>query len=100
MRTADARAVRADAVLRSPSPRGPNARHRQAIANTLCWADEAAQRGDPVGALMWIEVIRAMGDELPDAYERKRGQWELALRRAQVTPPAEADRSASRETAS
>lgn len=49
---------------------------------------------------MWIEVIRAMGDELPDAYERKRGQWELALRRAQVTPPAEADRAASRETAS
>ena len=97
MGTADAGTSRPDQARRSPSPRASDTRHSQAVANTLRWADEAAERGDPIGALKWIEVIRAIGDKLPDAYERKRTQWKLAVRQAQATAPTHSDGARSRD---
>ena len=41
--------------------------------------------------------IRAIGDQLPDAYERKRRQWTLALREARWATPGEASETADRE---
>ena len=39
----------------------------------------------------------AIGDQLPDAYERKRRQWTLALREARWATPGEASETADRE---
>jgi len=99
MGTADAATPSPDAARRSLSPPASDARHRQAVANTLRWADEAAERGDPADALMWVGVIRAIGDELPAAYERKCTQWKLALSQAQATAPALTERPAGPKTA-
>ena len=55
------------------------ARHAVAVARTLQWADEAAERGDHSDALAWLHVIEAIGDELPETYQTKRHAWLLAF---------------------
>ena len=42
------------------------AKHPVAVARSLQWADQAAQRGDHSDALAWLHVIEAIGDELPE----------------------------------
>lgn len=50
-------------------------KHAQAVANSLCMADEAAERGDYHDALSWLNAVRATGDRLPDEYQRKHVAW-------------------------
>lgn len=53
--------------------------HRVAVANTLGWAEESAARGDYVNALAWLNVLDAIRETLPEAYEIKRLGWRRAL---------------------
>jgi hypothetical protein len=55
------------------------AKHLAAVARSLRWADESAQRGDHLEAVTWLEMVEAIGDELPEAYEIRRDAWLLAL---------------------
>jgi hypothetical protein len=50
-------------------------RHQAAVARTLHWADEAAERGDHDDAVAWLDTLEAIGDELPEAYEIRRESW-------------------------
>lgn len=54
-------------------------RHARAVAQTLGWADEAAARGDHVGALAWLRTLEIIGHELSEAYQAKRQSWRLAV---------------------
>jgi len=56
------------------------ARHEQAVAQTLEWADEAAARGDHADALAWLNTVEAVGDGLSPDYESRRAQWRTVLR--------------------
>ena|SRR5579884_2861124 len=56
------------------------ARHLAAVARTLQWADESAERGDYFDALAWLYTVEAIGDELPEAYEIRRDSWSAQLR--------------------
>jgi hypothetical protein len=58
---------------------GPDDKHRDAVRNTLNWADEAAARGDYEGAIAWLDTITAIGDPLPSAYDTKRAAWKAAV---------------------
>jgi hypothetical protein len=55
-------------------------RRLAAVAQTLRWADEAAEHGDHVGAVAWLNVVEAIGEELPRVYETRRHAWVLAIR--------------------
>ena len=65
----------ADLDPRDDSDRG----HAAAIARSLRWADEAAERADWTDALGWVDAVEACGDELPDEFSAKRDAWLLAL---------------------
>ena len=54
------------------------ARHEQAVARTLEWADAAAERGQHATALEWLQTLEAIGDELSSEYQRKRHRWRQA----------------------
>lgn len=54
-------------------------KHRRAITNTLSWADESAADGRYADAIAWLDVITAIGDELPDPYPAKRAAWQSAI---------------------
>ena len=60
-------------------------RHLAAVARTLQWADEFAGRGDYFGAVAWLEMLEAIGDELPEVYEIRRGSWSAQLRASRAT---------------
>lgn len=81
--------------MTDPRPRATAGRvldqHRQAVMNTLSWADEAAASGDFTGAIAWLDVITAIGDELPPPYPARRASWQAAMRTDQTR------REASRE---
>jgi hypothetical protein len=53
--------------------------HRTAVANTLTWTEESAARGDYVNALAGLNVLDAIRETLPEAYEIKRLDWRRAL---------------------
>ena len=57
------------------------AKHLVAVARTLQWADEAAERGDHFDALAWLETLEAIGDQLPEVYESRRGSWSAQIAR-------------------
>ena len=59
------------------------AKHLAAVANTLQWADEAAERGDHFDAVAWLETLEAIGDQLPEVYESRRGSWSAQIARTQ-----------------
>jgi hypothetical protein len=54
---------------------GRETRHQAAVANTLQWADEAAERGDHGNAVAWLDTLEAIGDELPEVYAIRRASW-------------------------
>jgi hypothetical protein len=55
------------------------ANHAAIIARTLGWADEAAARLDYVQAVRWVETVRGLGHDLPDAYGAKHETWLNAI---------------------
>jgi hypothetical protein len=61
------------------------AKHLAAVARTLQWADEAAERGDHFDAVAWLETLDAIGDQVPDVYESRRGSWSAQIARTQAT---------------
>ncbi len=61
------------------------AKHLAAVARTLQWADEAAERGDYFDAVLWLETLEAIGDQLPEVYASRRGSWSAQIARARVT---------------
>jgi hypothetical protein len=54
-------------------------RHLAAVARTFGWAEEAAARGDYAEALSWVQVVQAIGDQIPIEYQTKRRAWFSAL---------------------
>jgi hypothetical protein len=59
-------------------------RHLAAVARTLQWADESAERGDPLDAIAWLKTLEAIGDKLPEVYEIRRDSWRAQLRRTRT----------------
>ena len=41
------------------------AQHQAAVRQSLGWADAAARAGDHADALHWLDVVEAVGHELP-----------------------------------
>ncbi len=68
-------------------------RHLGAVASSLGWAQESADRGDYADALEWIAVLEAIGEEIPDGYQTKRQAWGRALRRADQKATSVTDES-------
>ena len=60
-------------------------RHLAAVATTLQWADESADREDYFDAVAWLETLEAIGDEFPEVYEIRRRSWSAQLRASRVT---------------
>jgi hypothetical protein len=56
-------------------------RHLVAVARSLGWAQESAERGDYADALQWIQTVEAIGELLPPSYHAKREAWRSALAR-------------------
>lgn len=54
-------------------------RHRKAVMTTLSWADRAAAAGQYADAIAWLDVVTAIGDELPGPYPARRAAWQAAL---------------------
>lgn len=59
--------------------RGTHDRHLAAVARSLGWAQESAERGDYADALAWIRTVEAIGEQLPPSYQTKRRAWHSAL---------------------
>ena len=60
------------------------ARHLAAVARTLQWADESADRGDLREAIAWLGTLEAIGDEVPGVYEFRRDCWSAELARSRA----------------
>jgi hypothetical protein len=67
-------------------------RHRVAVANTLGWAQEAAQRGHYADALEWLRTVEAIGDQLPPGYQTQRQAWRSTLAENVATQKRRDDR--------
>jgi hypothetical protein len=82
-RHAAAGSCRSAAGLLVPVARGAQVsahdRHKAAVARSLGWAEEAAARGDYAEALSWVQVVQAIGDQIPIEYQTKRRAWLSAL---------------------
>ena len=50
-------------------------RHEAAVARSLAYADAAAQSGDLLEALAWLEVLDRLGDDVPKQYQIKQRAW-------------------------
>lgn len=59
-------------------------RHLAAVARSLGWAQESAERGDYADALEWIQAVEAIGEQLPPGYQTKRRAWNSALAESQA----------------
>lgn len=66
---------------RTTTATGPAEKHRRAVSNTLGWADASAASGDYLDAIAWLDMLTAIGDELPIDYRIKRAAWRNALQR-------------------
>ena len=60
------------------------AKHLAAVARTLRWADESAERGDHFDAIAWLGMLEAIGDELPAVYGIRRDSWSAQLARTRT----------------
>jgi hypothetical protein len=61
------------------------AKHVAAVARTLQWADESAERGDLFDAIAWLGTVEAIGDKLPEVYEIRRDSWSAQVARTGAT---------------
>ena len=68
-----------DTSLSSNQPGQAHDRHQAAVARTLGWADDAAERRDFRDALAWLRTLEAIGETLPAPYQRKREAWTRAV---------------------
>jgi hypothetical protein len=75
------------------------ARHDRAVARTLEWADQAAERGQHATALEWLQTVEAIGDELSGEYQSKRNRWRRALMADRAAHPAGSARRPMRQAA-
>jgi hypothetical protein len=72
-----------------------DARHLAAVARTLQWADESADRGDLFEAIAWLGTLEAIGDEVPGVYEFRRDSWSAELARASEDSAARREQRAA-----
>jgi hypothetical protein len=56
-------------------------REERARAETLGWAQEAADRGDLSEAIDWVYVAELTHGPLPEAWDRTRSVWTRVLER-------------------
>jgi hypothetical protein len=61
-------------------------RHLAAVARSLGWAQEAAERGDYADALGWIRAVEATGAQLSPANHVQRLEWSSALANLPARP--------------
>jgi hypothetical protein len=61
----------------SMTPRGRRERHERAVANTLCWAQEAAADEAFGDALEWLHVVELVDGALTPDWERTQASWRL-----------------------
>ena len=64
------------------------AKHLAAVARTLQWADECADRGDLLDAIAWLGTLEAIGDEVPEVYAFRRDSWSAELARTRAKAAA------------
>ena len=63
----------------STTPRSRQERHERAVANTLCWAQEAAADEAFSDALEWLRVIELVDGALTPGWERTQASWRLRV---------------------
>jgi len=61
----------------STTPRSRQERHERAVANTLCWAQEAAAHDAFGDALEWLHVVELVDGALTPGWERTQASWRL-----------------------
>ena len=61
----------------SMTPRSRQERHERAVANTLCWAQEAAAHEAFSDALEWLDVVELVDGALTPRWERTQAAWRL-----------------------
>ena len=59
----------------STTPRSRQERHERAVANTLCWAQEAAAHEAFSDALEWLHVVELVDGALTPGWERTQASW-------------------------
>ena len=59
------------------TPRSRQERHERAVANTLCWAQEAAAHEAFRDALEWLQVVELVDGALTPAWARTQAAWRL-----------------------
>ena len=64
---------------RSEACVAPSDRHRAAVRSSFGWAQNSADRGDYADALGWIDVLEAIGEDIPSDYQAKRRDWDRQL---------------------
>jgi hypothetical protein len=57
--------------------RGRQERHERAVANTLCWAREAAAHEAFNDALEWLHVVELVDGALTPGWEQTQASWRL-----------------------
>jgi hypothetical protein len=55
-------------------------RHERAVARTLGWAQEAAEREAFGEALEWLHMVERIDGALPPDWERRQASWRLMAR--------------------
>lgn len=61
------------------TPRSRQVRHERAVANTLCWAQEAAAHEAFRDALEWLHVVELVDGALTPDWERTQASWRLLV---------------------
>ena len=61
------------------TPRGRQVRHERAVANTLCWAQEAAAHEAFSDALEWLDLVELVDGALTPDWERTQAAWRLLV---------------------
>jgi hypothetical protein len=69
------RSVRMTMLRPNDEPVTASDRHLAAVARSLRWAQESAERGDYPDALAWVQVVEATGSQLPPGFQDKRQAW-------------------------
>ena len=59
------------------TPRSRPERHERAVANTLCWAQEAAAEEAFSDALEWLHLVELVDGALTPRWERTQASWRV-----------------------